>query len=361
MTNRHKKSNGWSLALSIFLVALLTVLGVYTFWYLPNRTTSITSNTVTTPQYDPAQGDPEKNAPGEDFFDYVKSEAPEEERERVILASLFDLDSVKMNLYFGLSVYKEVDTKIEISSIYRARAATSYAALVWPENKLTKFIGVDNQVLAGSELETVTAGDAFLIIGTNQGQILAGISNIEVEGDVVTVTVQIEPKGLATGFAISGEKNNPQIEHALVATPDGFLNSWLLVSTRLPSESELNNLGLKTAAKEALWLMLHQDAPELWNDIVKSIETPGENHAYDLIAPFVRESFCLKLDSYQEELMTGGKSLDLLSCNDQVVIKVNLVATMPTGPEGQPGLEYMKLLKSGYFVQTPDSTYSVKP
>jgi hypothetical protein len=314
-----------------------------------------------TSEYQLPPANSEKGGPEEDPIDYFKTNVPEGIRDQVLLTAVFpNVDDA--NGYFDRMVYAKAKTKVEIASIYRFRAATSYAALTWPDNLLTDLIGLGNQtVLKGSELSTVTIGDGFLIIGTDQAQVLNGInfSEIQVTDNTVTVTSYVEPKGLAIGFAIAPEENSPQIEHAPIITPNAKLDAWLLIRERLPSESELNNLGLKTASKGSIWLMLHKDAPELWADIVASIETPGEDHAYNLLAPFLQQAFCSKLDSYQQEQIAQGKDLELLACNDQVEIVVVLKAVMPTNANGQTGLEFMKMLESGYFVQTPDSSFSV--
>ena len=355
----QQKNQGWAKIIGVILTIVVVFL-IYIINTTPGQTPSPAPQP--TSQYDPAPPDPEKNAPGEDFFDYIKTNVPEEERERVSLASLFSMDAVKMNRYFDQSVYREVNTKIEIDSVYRARAAHMYAALTWPDGWFSRLFGFSGNPLTGAEISTITAGDAFLIIGTNPDHALAGIIDVQVDGNTITVTSQIEPMGLAIGFAISAEENNPQIESAPVVTPNAKLDSWLVVRDQLPSESDLNNMGLKIAAKEALWLMLHKDAPEMWSDIVKSIETPGDGHAYNLLAPFLRQAFCTKLDSFQQELIAQGKNLEVLSCDDPenpVEIIIVLEAVMPTNANGQTGLEFMKILDSGYYVQTPDPDFKV--
>ena len=312
-----------------------------------------------TPAYKPAPPDPTKNAPNADFFNYVKTAVPTEVRESVRLPQLFSMDTVLMNQYFNDSVYVKANTQVDVISAQRARADKMYTAVTWPDGWLSRLAGINGKVVDGSELSTITTADMFLVVGTTPGHVLAGISDISVTDQVVTVTSNVEMSALYLGLSVSEGNNSPQVENTTIKTPDTRLDGWLSFSSKLPSESDLNNLGLKAVTKEATWLLLHKNGEKLWTEFKTSIEVPGIGHAYDLLVPFVREAFCTKLDTYQKELEKKGKKLNLQACNTNVTINVVLKAIQPTDPNGKPGIEFMKMAQSGGFVQIPDPQFKV--
>jgi hypothetical protein len=339
---------------------------------------SITGPSSTQPQptqqYQPAPADPSKNAPGKDFFDYVKSNVPADQRAKVRVLDLFALDLVHANQYFTLSTYIQANTEVNIVTAQRARAAASYASLVYPNNFLTRLFDKDGKVIKGTELATVISGDSFLIVGTTPGEALAGIEDIQTEfsettGTTVTIVSRIPMKALYQGLAVADGTNKPQVEMQTVSTPSAFAQNFLLVRERLPNESDLNQIGVQAVAQQAMWLLLHKNGDQLWLDFKSSIEeSNGGTSGYDLLAPYVTKAFCDKLDEYQKQLADEGKTLEIQSCYptqvtspaDLVTIKVKFIAQKPINPDTkQEDVSYMLMSRSGAYVQLPDPNFSV--
>jgi hypothetical protein len=312
-----------------------------------------------TPQYQPPPPEATKNSPEGDYFGkHIKTAVPTEELWRISVAELFSLDRVQLNQYFDESVYREAATKIEVGTYIRARAAEMYTAMTWPDTFWTRLIGKDGEVVGGSELSTITAADVLISTGTTPGHALAGISEVKVDDNTVYITSNITMQALLVAIPVSEENNNPQLEHTTKAKPNPRLDAWLGFSEHLPSESTLNNLGARVATKEALWLLLNVDGESMWNDFQNSVETPSADntHAYDILAPYLADAFCQKLDSFQNQLESEGKKLDRLTC-EQMTFEVTLIAVPPTNTStGQMDVSYLTMLRTGNFVQTPDPT-----
>jgi len=350
------------------LIVGLLVFGVIFFnggkerlqeFLMPTSAPAEIATGVPTSQYEVPPADPTKNAPGADYFgETMKTAVPTEERWRVNLTDLFNLDLVKLNQYFDKSVYKEVDTKIEVATYVRPRAAQQYTALVWPSNFLTRLTGVDGEILDGSVTSTITAADVFLTVGTTPGAALVGISKVEVIGNTINITSEIKPQALLVGIPISEGTNNPQAESATVSTPNPKLEAWLGFSSGMPTESTLNNLGLRQVSKEALWLLLHKDGQGIWQDFKASIETPGSGHAYDVLVPFIQSAFCGKLADYQKQMQESGTVIDEVKC-EQLVFNITLVAVSPADLSGNPDMSYLTMARTGAYVQVPDPNYYV--
>ncbi len=362
MKNIPNKQPPWALLVVFVVAAVIFFNGGrerLRDFLMPNTTEQSTTNQS---KFEIPPADPTKNGPGADYFnDSIKTMVPTENRWKVNVADLFNLDLVKLNQYFSESVYKEASTKIEVATYVRPRAAGRYTAIVWPTNFITKLVGVDGEVLDGTVTSTITSADVFLTVGTTPGAALAGISKIEVVDNAINITSNIKITVLLAGIPISEEDNNPQLEHATISTPNPKLESWLGFSDSMPSESTLNNLGAKQATKEALWLMLHVDGDGLWNDFKTSIETPGEGHASDVLVPYLKSAFCSKLADYQTQLEQSGKVLDKVAC-EQLIFNVTLVAVPPTNPNtGEIDMAYLTMSRTGAYVQVPDPNYSVTP
>jgi hypothetical protein len=317
-----------------------------------------------TPQYQPPPPEATKNSPEGDYFGkHIKTAVPTEELWRISVADLFSLDRVMMNQYFNESVYQESQAKIEIGTYVRARASEMYTAMTWPDTFWTRLMGVDGEVVSGSELSTITAADVLLSTGTTPGHALAGISEVTIDDNTVYITSNITMQALLVAIPISEENNNPQIEHSTKATPKPWIDAWLGFSERLPSESTLNNLGARVATKEALWLLLHQDGESMWSDFKTSVETPSTDgtHAYDILVPYIEKAFCQKLEDFQNQLEAEGKKLDRVTC-EQMKFEVTLIAVPPTNPQtGQMDIAHLTMVRTGNFVQTPDPDYFVQP
>lgn len=350
--------------------ALIVVAALLVIWFSGGREFlfGMTQNNEYVPEvrptseYEPAPADPTQNAPQADFFNYVKTQVPTEMREEIHLSDLFDQNEWQMNQYFDLSVYKEANTEIVVVTAQRARASEQYAALVWPETWFTRLIGTDGQVLKGTEISTMVAGDVFLVIGTTPGHVLAGIDSIQVNGNTVTIHSSVEVQALYLGFNISQENNNPQIEASSLKTPDPRLDSWLVFSDQIPSESDLNNMGASVVAKEATWLLLHRDGSDIWQKFKNSVENPGQGNAYELLAPYVESAFCQKFmseqDEYTAELKEKGISFDPIDCND-VSFDIIIEAKLPQDSGGNEGFEFIKMARTGFYLQIPDPNYVV--
>jgi hypothetical protein len=362
MKNQTSKQPPWTLIFIIVLAVLIYSNGGkerLRDFLMPGPKQEASTNQE---NYEVPTADPTKNSPGADYFnDFIKNEVPTESRWKVSVADLFDLDLVKLNQYFSESVYKEADTKIEVATYARPRAAGRYTAIVWPTNFITKLAGVDGEVLDGSVTSTITSADVFLTVGTTQGAALAGISKIEVVDNTINITSNIKITALLAGIPISEEDNNPQVEHSTVSTPNPKLEGWLGFSENMPTESTLNNLGLSQVSKEALWLLLHVDGNGLWADFKTSIETPGEGHANDILVPYIKSAFCSKLAEYQKQLEESGTILDEVEC-EQLTFNITLVAVPPTNSTtGDTDMAYLTMSRTGAYVQIPDPNYSVTP
>lgn len=299
----------------------------------------------------PAPADPTQNSPQADFFQYVETLVPTEMKEKVKLSDLFGQNEWQINQYFDSSVYVQANTEIAVVSVQRARSSSQYAELYWPENFLTKLIGKNGQVLYGSKITVLVNGDVFLVVGTTPGSALDGIDSVTVEDNTLTIHSNVQMQALYLGFNVSAQENNPQLEFETLATPDSKLDAWLLISERVPSESDLTSMGVSTVAKEATWLLLNKDGEKIWTKFKDSVENPGDGHAYDVLAPYIKDAFCKKID--EKSQLFEAEGMDSISCDDIQVV-VQLTAKLPHNEEGKEGVEFLRMSHTGFYVQNPE-------